>query len=475
MVFFKQWSNSENHPSSNDGGWRSARRGDERRRWDVLPEVYEAVARNRASRVGLPASFSDMAWCLSSLTEVLIRADYYGDDLYRKSAERFAATNAMGPGETVRLDHVMIAKKDPYVDPEHWLALEFAAFMRWIDRYSRDYSVKYLSDYFADYNETLRLSICSGNGAYKDGDPALGCVCYEDWLGEACELACPACVNGVCAPGPVAADGNATAVCECDEGWAGTLCDVECPPCDYTRSKCSTDEAGQPSCVCDAGYGGAYCQLDCPPCDYEVSSCGSATYIGEFPGTAATCACDDPTQRTGILCELVCPQPNCGNGACAHALEGRSYADTTVQQRAGDNAFCRCDSGWVGPFCDDPCPGGLNHPTIPGPEPCLGRGECALGSSGTAVCNCVTGYIGQSCDQAIGVCGDGLVNPGEECDDGNADNLDGCDNGCRIEANFRCESVPRSDVKQVDGVAPSLISQCTCPGILSPVLGCLVA
>ena len=147
--------------------------------------------------MGLPASFSDMAWCLSSLTEVLIRADYYGDDLYRKSAERFAATNAMGPGETVRLDHVMIAKKDPYVDPEHWLALEFAAFMRWIDRYSRDYSVKYLSDYFADYNETLRLSICSGNGAYKDGDPALGCVCYEDWLGEACELACPACVNGV--------------------------------------------------------------------------------------------------------------------------------------------------------------------------------------------------------------------------------------------------------------------------------------
>ena len=203
---------------------------DERRRWDVLPEVYEAVARNRASRVGLPASFSDMAWCLSSLTEVLIRADYYGDDLYRKSAERFAATNAMGPGETVRLDHVMIAKKDPHVDPEHWLALEFAAFMRWVDRYSRDYSVKYLSDYFADYNETLRLSICSGNGEYENGDPARGCACHENWLGDNCELPCPACVNGVCAPGPVDADGNATAVCACDEGWAGTLCDVECPP-----------------------------------------------------------------------------------------------------------------------------------------------------------------------------------------------------------------------------------------------------
>ena len=49
----------------------------------MLPEVYEAVTRNRAARVGEPASFSDMAWCLASLTEVLIRADYYGDDKYR--------------------------------------------------------------------------------------------------------------------------------------------------------------------------------------------------------------------------------------------------------------------------------------------------------------------------------------------------------------------------------------------------------
>lgn len=49
-------------------------------------EVYEAVNINRASRVGQPASFSDMAWCLASLTEILIKADYYGADLYRKSS-----------------------------------------------------------------------------------------------------------------------------------------------------------------------------------------------------------------------------------------------------------------------------------------------------------------------------------------------------------------------------------------------------
>lgn len=45
-----------------------------RARWDVLPEVYEAININRASRVGKNASFSDVAWCLASLTEILIKA-----------------------------------------------------------------------------------------------------------------------------------------------------------------------------------------------------------------------------------------------------------------------------------------------------------------------------------------------------------------------------------------------------------------
>ena len=68
--------------------------------------------------------------------------------IYRASGERFAATNAMGPGETVRLDHVMIAKKDPHTDPTHWLALEFANFMSWVEQYSKDYSVAYLTGAF---------------------------------------------------------------------------------------------------------------------------------------------------------------------------------------------------------------------------------------------------------------------------------------------------------------------------------------
>ena len=82
---------------------------DSKRRWDVYPEVYAAIRANRASRDGTKADFSEIAWCLSSLTELLLKADYH------KSAGAFANTagfaqnlgtqnRATGSGETVRLD-----------------------------------------------------------------------------------------------------------------------------------------------------------------------------------------------------------------------------------------------------------------------------------------------------------------------------------------------------------------------------------
>ena len=60
---------------NDNSAWRVS--DESRRRWDLPPEVYAAIQTNRASRVGENASFTDLAWCLASLTEILIRADYY--------------------------------------------------------------------------------------------------------------------------------------------------------------------------------------------------------------------------------------------------------------------------------------------------------------------------------------------------------------------------------------------------------------
>ena len=41
-------------------------------------------------------------------------------------------------------------------------------------------------------------------------------------------------------------------------------------------------------------------------------------------------------------------------------------------------------------------------------------------------------------------CGDGTLGTGEECDDNNTNDLDGCDSSCNVEDGFLCTSVSPS-------------------------------
>ena len=166
---------------------------DAKRRWDVYPEVYAAVRANRASRDGTRADFSEMAWCLSSLTEMLLKADYHasaapGSPETRGFERSLASVNrAAGAGETVRLDHVIVARRDDQVEPSKWIAAEYAKFLRYAETYAEAYKVMYLAEYFAFHAETLRLSVCHGNGVYRDGDAENGCVCEPGFVGPECE------------------------------------------------------------------------------------------------------------------------------------------------------------------------------------------------------------------------------------------------------------------------------------------------
>ena len=216
------------------------------------------------------------------LLSILRRYAFGGGDAASSSGSslpRFRSdpsSNPMGPGETVRLDHVAISAKDPTPeDPTRWLEEEHAAFMAYVDRYARDYSVQFLADYFAEYAEAIRMSICNGNGVFVDGNATRAeCACESNWVGVECEIPCLACVHGTCA----LSDDSQSATCVCDPGFAGELCDTPCPPCVWNNTvggsaaaqgACYTNATGGGACRCAPGFGGAYCQHECPPCEYE--------------------------------------------------------------------------------------------------------------------------------------------------------------------------------------------------------------
>jgi cysteine-rich repeat protein len=66
-------------------------------------------------------------------------------------------------------------------------------------------------------------------------------------------------------------------------------------------------------------------------------------------------------------------------------------------------------------------------------NPTCVNGACVA----TDVCTCDPGWTGAGCDGSI--CGDGLVRGGEQCDDNNLDDGDGCSSTCTVESGYTCD------------------------------------
>jgi cysteine-rich repeat protein len=125
------------------------------------------------------------------------------------------------------------------------------------------------------------------------------------------------------------------------------------------------------------------------------------------------------------------PAYGCGASDCApcnstHGTPGCSANQCTLS----------CDAG----FGD--CDGDLSN----GCETDLSSDPGACGACGK-VCPADQGCTAGSCQA---VCGDGKIAGSEQCDDGNTDNLDGCDATCRYETLMRMTSLIVED-----GAAPS--------------------
>jgi len=162
------------------------------------------------------------------------------------------------------------------------------------------------------------------------------------------------------------------------------------------------------------------------PCaGVKCSNHGTCTVYGEDPGIAL-CQCEwGYHEDRYIYCvpdSEGCQDYHCdGHGTCFNQAD-----DGTIFPR------CTCDEGYVR-VGDIHCVLGDSPDPCEGVD-CDGHGTCGVIGEGPGwpVCDCDEGYVAVelTCVVEAG-CGDGLVNvEGEECDDGNDLDDDGCTTAC---------------------------------------------
>ena len=295
-------------------------------------------------------------------------------------------------------------------------------------------------------------------------------------LGYACPTPGQACVqtcgNGTVNPGE-----------QCDDGNLNSLdgCSTECRA--EPGYACSTPASGPSVCTQSCGNGALDANETCddgntqaadgcsPGCRVETGySCSGApsacvTLCGDGI-TAGAESCDDGNRTAGDGCNATCaveagwscPAPGnvcfntCGNGT---VNSGESCDDNNTANGDGCSATCAVENGYACSGAPSVCRTSCGDGIVAGTEVCddgnLSSGDtCSprclleLGQRCMASGVCDSGFcnpVSNTCAVATG-CGNGSVEAGERCDDGNRTSGDGCGAACTLEAGYSCSGNP---------------------------------
>eukprot|EP01079_Euglenida_sp_SAG-EU17-18_P006386 gene6386-1138_t len=288
--------------------------------------------------------------------------------------------------------------------------------------------------------------------------------------GATCELLCDTgynptvptviCTAGSWSPRPscVGPPPSTSVVCQSPTCTAADYQDggACCPgiPCNTTGADGDPglDTAGEPGqCVCKPGYSGNVTySCDAPgQCNVTSSCIGIQCGPKYTEGTPGACTCTAPFSGTVVYgSDSISGGCGCGideymlvdvePAKCVHCPVGSS----TWGSAGTDLAGCECETG-VDPasnrtslVCSAICIAPYwNAPAFPcGLEICDMEAQC----SPTETCMCPDGRRGNPLadlpDSGCAVCGDQVLDaPHEECDDGNLEDGDGCDERCMKE------------------------------------------
>jgi len=339
---------------------------------------------------------------------------------------------------------------------------------------------------------------CSATCRFDDSDCSNTCGNGMIDAGEDCDgtnLAGGTCAGEGFASGTLSCNGdctyNTTSCTSCGDGMldAGESCDGSIPADEncttvgggftggtltWTASAGSVTGAGvtencgngtvDPGEVCDGtnldgntcvtyGFtaGTLTCTSMCTPDTTACTDCGDGVRTGTEVCDGAdlgteTCVSRGFTRGT-LACSAACAfdTSGCSSGSCGDGVVGASEAcdDGNVAASDGCSATCTVETGWTcsgGPSnCDPICGNGV---AIPGVEECDGADlrstTCtSLGyAGGTLGCSAACVFDVTACTR--GTCGNSIVESaaGEECDDGNAADFDGCTRACRVDSNY---------------------------------------
>ena len=299
---------------------------------------------------------------------------------------------------------------------------------------------------------------CSASMPHCNGDTCVGCVAHL-------------CGNGVVEP-PELCDGNTMPCYDQATGYAGTVaCQENCfewsQEC-VVEQHCGDGEVNGFE-ECDDGN-----NTNCDGCTADCrneTGCGDGVVCGDEE-------CDDGNNADCDGCTSNCFQETgCGDGfLCAPEVCDDGNNDKCVGHCNADCTAVRhqplCGDGFMdtecGEVCEDTSPTGRDEGCPPETPHCLACGSCTNSVCGDGVvtppetCDdggfcfdsadtCTTLTWETDCINALGdgcfpqggdgcsetcqleICGDGILNDGEECDDGNNETGDGCDANCNLE------------------------------------------
>lgn len=259
-----------------------------------------------------------------------------------------------------------------------------------------------------------------GNGVIDDGEQ---CDDANDVNTDGCNNACrvnitpgdPECGNGFKEYGEECDDGNNRE----NDGCSPTCKKTSIPPAPGTSGGTGGGTTGGSNGTPSTGGGGNGNGIYIP-------SCGNSY-------TDLTEECDDGNTRSGDGCSADCrleiallTPPECGNGiveANEECDDGNTSNDDTCSNVCTNKSLsAHCGNGTVDPLeqCDDG-----NYKRGDGCSP-----FCSIEKTTTTT---VAGESTETLVAAGALCGNGILEFGEECDDSNNRSADGCSDTCQAE------------------------------------------